>query len=215
MTSVTNKRQQAARQRRQAILDAALEVFSAEGFAAARLDAIAERAGVAKGTIYLSFKDKEELFEQILVSAVMPVLMKVEALAATPAMTFQHMVHAMFEFFRAEVIETRRAEVIRLVLNEGRRFPKIAEIYHRQVISKGVEILGRSAAKARELGEPVPDELVEFPQLVFAPLLMALIWDGVFARLQPLDTRGLLDAHFRMITGAPFKTSSRDTSRES
>jgi AcrR family transcriptional regulator len=65
--------------RRDAILDAALNEFSARGFAAARLDDVAERAGVAKGTIYLHFKDKESLFQELIRSKMVPVVGTLEA----------------------------------------------------------------------------------------------------------------------------------------
>src|SRR4051812_37338833 len=59
-----NPRHTASAARREAILAAALDEFSARGFAAARLDDVARRAGVAKGTIYVHFRDKETLFEE-------------------------------------------------------------------------------------------------------------------------------------------------------
>src|SRR5215813_6929811 len=61
-------------QRREAILAAALDEFSARGFAAARLDDVAKRAGVAKGTIYLYFHDKESLFQELVRSMLSPVV---------------------------------------------------------------------------------------------------------------------------------------------
>ena len=60
--------------RRQAILDAALAVFAERGFEAARLDDVAARAGVAKGTLYLYFRDKEALFEELVRGAVSPII---------------------------------------------------------------------------------------------------------------------------------------------
>src|SRR5438477_2113892 len=71
------------RERRDAILDAALDEFSARGFAAARLDDVANRAGVAKGTIYLHFKDKESLFQDLVRSKMTPVVGTLEATFAT------------------------------------------------------------------------------------------------------------------------------------
>jgi AcrR family transcriptional regulator len=70
--------------RRQAIIEAALSVFVAQGFAAAKLDDVADKAGVAKGTIYLYFKDKQDLFEQMVRAAVSPVIERLEALAKVP-----------------------------------------------------------------------------------------------------------------------------------
>src|SRR4051812_6962204 len=74
-------------ERREAILSAALEEFSASGFAAARLDDVARRAGVAKGTIYLYFRDKEALFQELVRAMIGPVVGAIEAapLAELPA----------------------------------------------------------------------------------------------------------------------------------
>ena len=70
--------------RRQAILKAALEVFAAHGFEAARLDDVAARAGVAKGTLYLYFRDKEALFEALVRNAVSPIMEQMSKVAAAP-----------------------------------------------------------------------------------------------------------------------------------
>ena len=95
--------------RRQAILEAALDVFAAEGFAAAKLDDVAEKAGVAKGTIYLHFKDKQDLFEQMVREAVFPVIARLEELAKLPDLPAELVLRAMFEVFRTQVLATRRA----------------------------------------------------------------------------------------------------------
>jgi len=209
MSKSTNKRQEAAVQRRQAILDAALEIFAEDGFAATRLDDVAEKAGVAKGTIYLSFKDKEDLFEQLLISAVAPVFDKMEALTAEPELSLDRLLQGIFALFRTQVLGTPRQDVIRLVITEGRRFPRIAKIYHREVISKGSEIVRRVARAAYGRGELSSDELARFPQLVFAPMLLATIWENVFSRIEPLDVEGLLAAHRQVLTRTAAKKSSR------
>src|SRR5512145_2061899 len=128
--------------RRQAILDAALHVFAAEGFAAARLDHVADNAGVAKGTIYLHFKDKQDLFEQMVREAVSPVIARLEEVAKLPDMPTDLVLQRMFDAFRTEVLGTRRKHLLRLVLTEGPRFPAIAEFYHREVVSRGLRLMG-------------------------------------------------------------------------
>ena len=67
-------RAERAAERRQAIVAAALEEFIARGFTATRLDDVAKRAGVAKGTIYLHFKDKESMFEELIRTAIVPLI---------------------------------------------------------------------------------------------------------------------------------------------
>src|SRR5437870_2451116 len=74
-----SNRAERAAERRQAIIEAALDEFTARGFAATRLDDIAKRAGVAKGTIYLHFKDKESMFEELIRTAIVPLIGRMHA----------------------------------------------------------------------------------------------------------------------------------------
>lgn len=196
-----NRRKLATEQRRKSILAAALEVFDAEGFASARLDDIAVKAGVAKGTIYLFFEDKEHLFEQLLITAVAPVIERLEQLASGPSMPIDDVLAAMFAFFRNEVLGTDRRKVVRLVLEEGRHFPRISETYYRNVVSKGLALIRRIAENAHARGELPHDELERFPHLVIAPLLISVLWEGLFSRLEPLDVEGLLAAHHSLLVG--------------
>jgi AcrR family transcriptional regulator len=181
--------------RRQAILEAALAVFTAEGFAAARLDHVAERAGVAKGTIYLHFKDKQDLFEQMVREAVSPVIARLEALAQLPDMPVDMVLQGMFNVFRIDVLGTQRKDLLRLVMTEGPRFPAIGEFYHREVVSRGMKLMGQILERAKAKGELPTEGLARFPQLIVAPLLLAVVWDGLFAAIEPLDVAGLLDVY--------------------
>ena len=81
-----SSREQRAANRRQAIVEAALDEFIARGYAATRLDDVAQRAGVAKGTIYLHFKDKEALFQELVRTALVPLIGR---LAAPPLLRGQ------------------------------------------------------------------------------------------------------------------------------
>ena len=190
-----SRRQEASAQRRQAIIDAGLDVFSTRGFAAARLDDVAERAGVAKGTIYLFFKDKEDLFEQIVLGAAAPVLARIESVISRADLPLEEILSRLFEVFQSEILATKRKEILRLVITEGARFPKIAEFYYREVIAKGMALIRRLARNASARGELSSNEIERFPQLVFAPLLMTVIWEGLFSKVEPLDVGGLLRAH--------------------
>ena len=111
-----SKRRQASEARRRAILDAAFDIFIAEGFSAARLDDIAKRAGVAKGTLYLFSTDKEDLFEQVALDAVAPVLQRLSALAEQPDLPFATLLTGIFTLFEREVLQTKRREIMRLIV---------------------------------------------------------------------------------------------------
>jgi AcrR family transcriptional regulator len=186
--------------RRQAILGAGLAVFAADGFAAAKLDDVAAKAGVAKGTIYLYFRDKEDLLEQIVRDAAAPVLAQLQGMAALPDVPTAALIAKIFEVFRTQILATDRKLVTKLVLTEGARFPKIAEFYHTEVISKGLAIVRTIAQRAAARGEYLPPEVEHFPHLVFTPVMFALLWDGLFSKFDPLDVEGLLSAHHKILT---------------
>src|SRR5438034_8217042 len=99
--------------RRDAILDAALDEFSARGFAATRLDDVARRADVAKGTIYLHFRDKEALFQELIRSVLSPLVGTLETVTQVDA-PFAAVAERIVDVFVREVYGTRRKDVIRL-----------------------------------------------------------------------------------------------------
>jgi AcrR family transcriptional regulator len=174
-----------AAERRQAIIDAALDEFVARGFAATRLDDVATRAGVAKGTIYLHFKDKEALFQELIRTALVPLIGR---LAAPPPAggSVRAALEGFARTFAQEVVTTRRGDIVRLIVAEGARFPAIADFYYREVVSRG---------KIRQQG------LTRFPQIVVAPAIVAVIWQGLFGRHAPLDATEMLRVHLDLIFG--------------
>lgn len=194
-----SKRRQASEARRRAILDAAFDIFIAEGFKAARLDDIAKRAGVAKGTLYLFSKDKEDLFEQVALDMVAPVLGRLSHLAGQSDLPFAALLTAMFTLFEREVLATKRREIFRLIIAEGARFPGIAEFYHREVIARGTALIAHAAERAHARGEISSEALARYPQLLFGPLLVSVVWRSLFEPYQPLDVAGMLAAHRDML----------------
>jgi len=197
-------RQQAGRQgrgeRREAIIAAALDEFSVRGFAATRLDDVARRAGVAKGTIYLYFRDKESLFQELVRAMVSPL---VGAITAAPLqdLPIRTVVELIADVFVNEIFGTRRKDVLRLIISEGPRFPKLAEFYYREVIARVLPVLRARLSLAVDRGELPSDALARFPQLLVAPAVMALVWSGLFEQFEPLDVRALMRAHLDVLFG--------------
>ena len=187
-------------ERRAAILSAALEEFAARGFAATRLDDVARRADVAKGTIYLYFRDKESLFQELVRTMLSPL---VGAIAGAPLrdLPIRAVVEMIFDVFVNEIYATRRKDVIRLILAEGPRFPKLAEFYYREVIGRVLPVIRARLMLAVERGELTNDALARFPQLLVAPALLAVLWSGLFGRFAPLDARELMRAHLDLLFG--------------
>ena len=153
-----SKREVGAEDRRQAILDAALAEFSEKGFEGARLDDIAKRAGVAKGTIYLLARDKTDLFEKVVLQALGPMLTKLSVEGAEAPASLEQF-RSLFRFFLDEVLATDRKLVAQIVLREAGRFPEIARFYHREVIARILGFVTDAAQRAER------DGLLEFKSL--------------------------------------------------
>jgi AcrR family transcriptional regulator len=199
-TATSNHRAERAAERRAAIVEAALEEFIARGFTATRLDDVARRAGVAKGTIYLHFKDKESMFEELISTAIVPLLGR---LVPQPSMsgTVRDALEGFANAFIQEVATTRRGDIIRLIVAEGPRFPAIADFYYREVISRGLAAMRALIELAVARGEIKHPELAHFPQIVVAPAIVAVIWKSLFERHSPLDAIEMLRVHLDLIFG--------------
>jgi hypothetical protein len=103
------------------------------------------------------------------------------------------------DVFVREIFGTRRQDVIRLIITEGGRFPKLAEFYYREVIERVLTAMRAMLTGAVKRGELKSDALARFPQLLVAPALVAIVWNGMFERLAPLDVRALMRAHIELL----------------
>ena len=198
--AAVSRRAAGAAVKRQAILDAALDEFSAKGFAAARMDDVAERAGVAKGTIYLYFKDKEALFQELVRTSLVPIVGGLKIPEGTE-ISVRAAMEAFADTMVREVLQTRRGDLIRLVISEGGRFPQLAEFHYHEVIQRGIAAMRGLIGFGIARGEIKNPKLQEFPQLVIAPALVALLWQSMFAKFAPLDVRAMLQTHIDLLLG--------------
>jgi AcrR family transcriptional regulator len=189
-----------AAERREAIIAAAMDEFIAAGYAATRLDDVAKRAGVAKGTIYLHFKDKEALFEELIRTAIVPL---VNRISPPPNLggSVRDLIENFARSFIQEVAATRRADIIRLIVAEGPRFPAIADFYYREVVSRGLAGLRALIELGVARGEIRQPELARFPQIVVAPAIVAVIWKSLFDNHSPLDALEMFRVHLDLIFG--------------
>ena len=186
--------------RRQAIIEAAMEEFIARGFAATRLDDIAKRAGVAKGTIYLHFKDKESMFEELIRTAIVPLVGRMQGPPPSGG-TVRDLIEGFALNFIQEVATTRRGDIVRLIVAEGPRFPVIADFYYREVVSKGLAGMRAMIELGIARGEITNKNLARFPQIMVAPAMIAVIWQSLFAKHAPLDAIEMFRTHLDLIFG--------------
>lgn len=196
-----SNRAERAAERREAIIEAAMDEFIARGFAATRLDDVASRAGVAKGTIYLHFKDKEALFEELIRTAIVPLVNRLAAGPPPVGGSVRDMIEGFVRTFLHEVTTTRRGDIVRLIVAEGPRFPEIADFYYREVVSKGLAGMRAAIALGIARGEIRNKELAQFPQILIAPAMIAVIWQSLFSKHAPLDAIEMFRVHLDLIFG--------------
>lgn len=185
------RREQQKEAKRIALVDAALAVFSRVGFAAAKMDDVAEEAGVSKGTVYLYFDSKEKLFEGMVKAKMSPMLSEVQAVMEQSHDSASERLKAHMKFFYSKVLNSDRRQIMRLIMAEGPNFPDLAEFYHQTVLSRGQAIIESILEDGIESGEFRNIGRVGLTQNIMAGALVAAIWKLVFDRFEPLD----LDAH--------------------
>jgi len=187
-------------ERRAAIVEAALDEFIARGFTATRLDDVAKRAGVAKGTIYLHFKDKESMFEELIRTAIVPLVGRMQS-PPLPGGNVRNAIEGFALAFIQDIASTRRGDIVRLIVAEGPRFPAIADFYYREVVSRGLAGMRALIELGIARGEIHHKNLARFPQIMVAPALIAVIWQSLFARHAPLDAIDMFRVHLDLIFG--------------
>ena len=187
-------------ERRAAIIEAALDEFIARGFAATRLDDVAKRAGVAKGTIYLHFKDKESMFEELIRTAIVPLVGRMHG-PPPPGATVRDAIEGFALTFIQEIASTRRGDIVRLIVAEGPRFPAIADFYYREVVTRGLAGMRALIELGIASGEIQHKDLARFPQIMVAPAMIAVIWQSLFAKHAPLDAIEMFRVHLDLIFG--------------
>jgi AcrR family transcriptional regulator len=185
-------------ERPQEITEAAFQAFAEKGYAATRVEEVAQRAGVSKGLLYLYFKTKEELFKAVIKSVV---IRRVDALVAALEKTEL----SSEDFLRGPLLEFMKsvpgspvAVVIRLMVSEGHRHPDLVDYYWENVVSKGLSAISRFIDRGVQRGEFRATAVSELPQLLLAPVMLAVIWRILFAR-RDLDTDKLIATHIDMI----------------
>ena len=188
------------------ILDAALDLFVARGFAATRLEDVAQRAGVTKGAMYLYFESKEALFKTVVRAAVVPALERVEHLIAEyPGSSRELLVRLLREWWQM-MESTRLSGLPKLILSEAANFPELARFYHEEVIGRGHRALVAVLKRGVDRGEFRPLDLDYAARVLRAPVLMGLIWKHSLMKSEPqaMDLERYLDATLDLLMHGVF-----------
>ena len=188
--------------RPQEIVDAAFEEFAAKGFAGTRLEDVAARAKVSKGLPYLYFKTKEELFKAVVRSVITSHFEVMRGQMETTTLSIEDFLKGPFLAFMQELVGSKRAFIARLLIAEGHKHPELTKFYYDNVVSRGTEAMTLMIDRGIERDEFRPTALRDFPQLLFAPVLTAILWRALFERHRHLDTDKMLQTHIGLLVDA-------------
>lgn len=191
------KFQRRAEDRPREICAAALAVFAEKGFAAAKLDEIARRAGVSKGTLYLYFKDKEDLFRAVVRDNVSPNIDQVRDTILAADLPFAQIVPMFLAKLSSVASTMPLGAVVKMVIGESGNFPELAKVWHDQVVSKALAVLVALIEKAQARGEVRPGDPRFHAFTLMGPMLMGIIFREVLqpAGGAPVDIEALARQH--------------------
>ena len=173
---LTHPRQRRKEARPAELMAAALELFVEKGFAGTRLDDVAARAGVSKGTLYLYFDSKEALFKAVIQEGIVPVLEQGAGLIDGFRGSAAELLHALIGEWWQRIGNTPLAGVPKLMISEAGNFPELATYYHDTVIVRGRDLIRRTLQRGIAAGEFRAVDVETAIDVIFAPMLMLVIW---------------------------------------
>jgi AcrR family transcriptional regulator len=183
------------------IIAAAGRLFADHGFAATKLDDVARRAGVAKGSIYLYFATKEDLFRAVVQSAVVPQVQVVRGMAEAFNGSLADLLPRLLQGAASIIGRSDVFAVARMVIGESRNFPDLAKIWHDEVVAPVLGALTGAIARAQAAGEVAEGDARLYAFSVVGPLLMAILFRDVFGHASddPPDLACLAKQHAHLL----------------
>ncbi|HSD41571.1 MAG TPA: TetR/AcrR family transcriptional regulator [Burkholderiales bacterium] len=157
------------------ILDAALDLFVERGYATTRLDDVAQRAGVSKGTVYLYFDSKEDLFKAVVRSGIVRAIEEAEQLVDEYEGSSADLLRALVSGWWESIGSTRHSGIPKLMISEAQNFPELARFYYAEVIQRGSQLFARAIERGIERGEFRPVNVDYTVRALISPLIMRSI----------------------------------------
>lgn len=184
--------------KKRAILDAALEEFESKGFTCARVDDIAARAGVSKGTIYNYFENKEALLTGLAEEVATQLQGDLTSSAAAKEPLPDQVLHAADIILR-ENGRGRSARILRLIWGEGLRRPEVTRPIYMKLLIPFLE--GENAFMKGIRSSNLPQFVKDWPMAIAAPLVQGLLWQNLAGDVAPLDLRSYYEAYLKFLCG--------------
>ncbi len=189
------KRERRKDARPRELLDAALALFVEQGFAATKAEDVAKRAGVSKGTLFLYFGSKEELFKAVVRENIAGQFSEFNVALDSYTGSTESLMRGFMAAWWARVGATHSAGICKLMVSEGRQFPELAEFYRTEVIDPACQVISRVLERGVQRGElhgPVSTHSV---YTLLAPILFLMLWNSApgLSGAMALDGPAFLD----------------------
>ncbi|MCB1025643.1 MAG: TetR/AcrR family transcriptional regulator [Acidobacteria bacterium] len=183
------------------ITHAALECFAERGFSATRLDDVAERAGVTKGTVYLYFSNKEELFKSVVRAEIVPNLVKIENILIRKDLSAADSLRQLLLFWSNIFAASRLASLPKLVISEIGNFPELGKFYLEEVVARGFALIGGILKRGMASGEFRRVDVESTVFCIISPALISVLWKHSLEPHAPkkMDHRTLFETHIDLI----------------
>ncbi|MCM2442721.1 TetR/AcrR family transcriptional regulator [Agrobacterium vitis] len=185
--------------RPQEILEAAFEEFLDKGFAAARVEDVALRLGITKGTVYLYFPSKEVLFEETIRQMSLPLSQlraSAEILEGSHAERLKQMIGMAYEMIAGDC---KCSELLRLTVSEGTRFPHIVDRHYDEFVAPLLKTVCTLVEGGVAAGEFLPGPAASAPDVLIGPIIHFNLWSILFAQRRPLEQKAYMEAHVDMV----------------
>jgi AcrR family transcriptional regulator len=183
------------------IIEAATEIFIQSGYAAANLDQVARRAGIAKGTLYRYFDKKEDLFRAVVQHAIAANLQMLEHAGGSMTGSIAELVPRIFRAAADTSSGSKAPALARMVIAESQAFPDLATIWHDNVVSRVLSMLSGLIKQAQEKGEVRAGDPLVHAFSIVGPLVAGLLFQQVFGAASPQmpDLKTLAEQHAQTV----------------
>ena len=160
------------------LLEAALDLFVEKGFAATRVDDVAARAGVSKGTLFLYFPSKEELFKAVVRENIAGRFAEWNTELETFVGNTSEVLIYCYQVWWERIGATKASGITKLMFSEAQNFPEIAQFYQQEVILPGRALIRRILQRGMERGEFRQMDLEYGTYIVLAPMMFLMLWNN-------------------------------------
>ncbi|TXF98701.1 TetR/AcrR family transcriptional regulator [Massilia arenae] len=169
------------------LLASAMELFVERGFASTRLEDVARRAGVSKGTLYLYYANKEDLFKAVVRQTILPMIDDAEtSVAEFDGHSAELLRHVMLSWW-VRIGSTKASGISKLILAEADNFPELARFYQEEVMTRRMRMISNMLERGIRRGEFRAIDVSQTAQVLIAPLLMLSTWKHTIAPCERCD----------------------------